>query len=266
MTAAHAEFLEFAHRLADAAGEIILPHFRAAPEVTDKGAPKGRPFDPVTEADRRAEAAIRALIRARYPRDAILGEEHGEEAGTSGRTWIIDPIDGTRAFITGQPLWGTLIALYEGGRPLLGVIDQPYLGERFVGWPGGAEFLVRGARRPLRVRSCARLADAVVSTTHPWGYFDAGERARYERFARAARMSRFGGDCYAYGLIAGGFIDAVAEATLAPWDVAALVPVVEGAGGVITTWEGGPPHEGGRILAAGDRRVHAEAMAILRGE
>jgi len=263
MTSDHRELISFAHELADAAGEVILPYFRRRIDVIDKGAAKGRSFDPVTEADRRAEETIRKLIRARYPGDAIIGEEHGDEAGTSGRTWIIDPIDGTRAFITGQPLWGTLIALYEDDTPVIGMLDQPYMRERFVGFPGGAQLIAGDRMTPLKTRACATLSEAVVSTTHPWSYFDAAERANFERMARTARMSRFGGDCYGYALIACGFLDVIAESPLAVWDVAALIPIVQGAGGVITNWEGGSARLGGRILAAGDARVHAEAMRIL---
>jgi histidinol phosphatase-like enzyme (inositol monophosphatase family) len=252
--------LAFAHRLADAAGAVIRPFFRAGAGVTDKGKAG---FDPVTEADIRAEESMRALIRLERPGDAILGEEHGLEPGTSGLMWVLDPIDGTRAFITGQPLWGTLIALERDGERLIGIIDQPVLRERFIGHAGVAEMHDPAGIHPLKVRACAALADAVVSTTHPWGYFADDERAAFERVARAARMSRFGGDCYAYAMLASGHIDIIVEAELKHWDVAALIPVIENAGGIVTDWSGHPVRDGGRIVAAGDKRAHAETLAIL---
>ena len=254
--------IEFAHRLADAAGEVIRPYFRQRIDVIDKGEAA---FDPVTAADRGAEEVLRALIGRERPDDAILGEEYGYTPGTSGRTWVLDPVDGTRAFITGRHTWGTLIALEEDGQRTLGIIDQPVLRERFIGFDGKTEMHVCGAATPLKTRSCARLADAIVSTTHPWGYFTDSERESFEALAQASRMSYFGGDCYAYGLLAMGYIDVIAESGLRAWDVAALIPVVEGAGGVVTDWNGNPvPTEGGHLIAAGDPRVHAEAVKMLR--
>jgi myo-inositol-1(or 4)-monophosphatase len=256
--------LALAHKLADAAGEVIRPYFRKTIEVIDKSKSGPKPlFDPVTEADRNAESAIRALIKLHRPQDGILGEEHGNEPGTSGRTWIIDPIDGTRAFITGRHTWGTLIALCEDGIPILGIIDQPVLKERFVGRPGSSELISTEGTRSLSTRACPSLATAIVSTTHPWGYFNRNERAGFERVCEAARMSYFGGDCYGYALLAMGFIDVIVEGRLAPWDVAALIPVIENAGGVITDWKGGRFAEGGNVVAAGDPRVHAETLKLL---
>lgn len=252
--------IQFAHALADAAGRVIRPYFRRKIDVIDKGKAM---FDPVTAADKGAEEAIRALIRAERPADGILGEEFGEEPGSSGRVWVIDPIDGTRAFITGQTQWGTLIALNDGGRPVLGVLDQPVLGERFVGTGEGAELVSRGGAAALGTRSCARLEEAVVMTTHPWDYFDASEQQAFRRLAETALLSRFGGDCYAYGLLAMGFVDLIAEDRLKPWDIQALIPIIEGAGGLVTDWHGGTCFDGGHVVAAGDRRVHAQALAIL---
>ncbi len=262
MTALDQATIAFAHRLADTAGEIIRPFFRRRIEVIDKGKSG---FDPVTQADRGAEEALRALIAREHPEDAILGEEHGYQPGTSGRTWVLDPIDGTRAFITGRHTWGTLIALEEGSTRLLGIIDQPVLRERFIGCNGTSEWVSPVGREPLRTRACARLADAVVSTTHPWSFFDAPQRQAFEDLARAARMSTFGGDCYAYALLAMGSIDLIVEAALAPWDVAALIPVIENAGGIVTDWDGNPVGAGGHIIAAGDGRVHADALRALGG-
>ena len=254
------EKLSFANRLADAAGAVIRPYFRRRIEVIDKGKSG---FDPVTLADREAETAMRELIRRERPEDGVLGEEYGEEPGRSGFRWVLDPIDGTRAFITGRPTWGTLIALEKDDERILGIIDQPVLRERFVGYGGCARFRSQDNLSELRTRSCASLAEAAVSTTHPWGYFTATEREGFETVCGRARMSYFGGDCYAYGLLAMGHIDLIVEASLATWDVAALIPIVESAGGVFTDWSGAAVRNGGRVVAAGDPRVHAEAVDLL---
>ena len=254
--------LAFAHRLADAAGEVIRPYFRKRIDVTDKGG--AAYYDPVTEADRRAEEKICELIRKNYPQDAILGEEFGEVAGTSGYRWVIDPIDGTRAFIAGQPLWGTLIALENQGRPVIGVLDQPFLHERFVGTDGQTLFTHAGGTSKLRTRGCGSLADAMICTTHPMLHFGEEEREQYFRVERACRLSRYGGDCYAYALVAMGFVDLVIETDLKRWDVAAIIPIIEGAGGIVTDWNGDPIQGGGNVIAAGDARVHEEAVKILR--
>ncbi len=258
--------IAFAHRLADAAGAVIRPYFRRRLDVDDKGAARGQPFDPVTAADRGAEEALRKIIGAERPQDAILGEEYGATEGTSGRRWVLDPVDGTRAFITGHHMWGTLIALEEGGERVLGIIDQPVLRERFIGYPGTAEVITPEDTTALATRACASLAEAIVTTTHPWSYFSEAEEAGFVRVASAARMSRFGGDCYGYALLAAGYTDLVIESDLKPWDVAALVPVVENAGGIVTDWQGKPLGNDAAtyaIIAAGDRRVHAEAVRLL---
>jgi myo-inositol-1(or 4)-monophosphatase len=257
--------IAFAHRLADAAGETIRPYFRRRIEIADKGAAKGALFDPVTEADKGAERAIRAIIERERPDDGILGEEYGEKPGTTGWRWVLDPVDGTRAFINGRHEWGSLIALEKDERPVLGVIDQPVLGERFVGANGRSALHERGQVAPLRVRDCARIEDAVLCATHPYAYFSAEERAGFRRVSSAVRMSRFGGDCYIYALLAMGFVDVIVESAFHRWDVAALIPVVEGAGGIITNWQGGDCRDGGQTLAAGDARVHEAAMKLLAG-
>lgn len=255
--------IAFANRLADAAGAVIRPYFRARLDVADKG--HGAGFDPVTAADRGAEEVMRRMIAQEHPADAILGEEFGQTGGTSGRRWILDPLDGTRAFITGHHMWGMLVALEQNGERLLGIIDQPVLRERFIGYPGRAEVTTPEGTVPLKTRACASLGHAVVTTTHPWSHFDAKGRAAFERVAASARMSRFGGDCYGYALLAAGYTDLVIESGLKPWDVAALVPVVENAGGVITDWRGQPLGDNDLydVIAAGDARVHAEALKLL---
>lgn len=264
------ETIAFAHRLADAAGEVIRPYFRRRIAVEDKatkngGAKKGAVFDPVTEADRGAEAAIRAIIERERPGDAILGEEFGERAGTSGLRWVLDPVDGTRAFINGRHEWGSLIALEKDGRPALGIVDQPVLGERFLGVNGRAVLRTRAGVEAIRARDCASPGEAVLCCTHPYAYFDEAERAAFARVSDAARMSRFGGDCYIFGLLAMGFCDVIVESHFQRWDVAALIPLVEGAGGVITDWSGGDPSGGGQCVASGDARLHAEVLKLLKG-
>jgi myo-inositol-1(or 4)-monophosphatase len=254
--------LGFAHSLADRSGAVIRPYFRKALAVTSKG---GRAaFDPVTAADRAAERIIRKAILARYPDHGIIGEEYGNVAGKGRYHWVIDPIDGTRAFIMGSPMWGTLIGLTDGSRPTLGLMDQPFTTERF--WSDGLRAHCRrpdGRQRRLRTRPCARLADAILSSTHPDLFASREEATRFGALKSRVLMTRFGGDCYGYCLLAAGCIDLIVEAGLKPYDVVALIPIVEAAGGLITTWEGAPATAGGRIVAAGDERVHQEALAIL---
>ncbi len=258
-----AERLAFAHRLADAAGQVILPFFRQRIDVTEKAATCAGDFDPVTQADRGAEEKIRAMIAEAYPDDAILGEEYGEAPGTSGYRWVLDPVDGTRAFIAGQPMWGTLIALEKNGQRVLGLLDQPFLRERFTGTSEGTEFLSARGSETLKTRPCATLSKAVINTTHPLAHFQPEERDQFFAVEAKARLSRYGGDCYSYALLAMGFIDVVMEARLQTWDTAALVPIVEGAGGVVSDWQGNSITGGGNMLACSDRRVHAEILALL---
>jgi myo-inositol-1(or 4)-monophosphatase len=254
-----APLLDFAGVLADAARAAILPHFRAAHRVADKGAGS---FDPVTEADEAAERAMRALIAEHYPQHGVLGEELGEAPAAGPYRWILDPIDGTRAFVAGLPSWGVLIGLYCDGRPLIGVIDQPYLDERYLGWNDGAELIARGVRRPLRTRACAGLADAILSSTSP-DLFAGEEAAAFARARKRAKLTRYGFDCYAYAMVAAGHIDCVIESGLKVFDIAALIPIVTGAGGVVCTWTGADPSQGGRILACGDPRVRDAAIEAL---
>jgi histidinol phosphatase-like enzyme (inositol monophosphatase family) len=256
------DYVAFAHQLADAAGAAILPYFRRRLRVSNKAA-MGAGYDPVTAADRAAERIMRGAIAARFPGHGVLGEEFASRAGDGRYQWILDPIDGTRAFIAGNPLWGTLIGLVEGGRPILGLMDQPFTKERFWG-SGGRSFMrtPEGETLKIKTRSCAGLADAILTTTHP-DLFGPGEVKGFTRVKDQVRMVRYGGDCYGYCLLAAGFADIVVEAGLKPYDVAALIPIIEGAGGQITTWDGNPAGNGGRIVATGDARVHKEALALL---
>jgi histidinol phosphatase-like enzyme (inositol monophosphatase family) len=254
-------YLELAHTLADRAGAVILPHFRSGIAVDHKG---GEAFDPVTIADRDAEGAIRQLLAEAYPSHGIIGEEFDDTRTDAEHCWIIDPIDGTRSFIMGQPLWGTLLGLTAGGAPLLGMMDQPYTRERF--WSGERNSFFRhdGETRTIQTRACPALGEAILATTSP-DMFTSAEAERFERLSRTVRMRRFGGDCYNYCLLALGQIDLVAEAGLKPFDILPLIPIVERAGGVVTTWSGGDPRDGGRILASGDPQIHAAAIAELSG-
>lgn len=257
--------LAFAEQLAEAARRQTVPRFRATLAVDNKleAQAGGRAFDPVTEADRAAETAIRALIDERYPSHGVHGEEHGLKAADGPYEWTLDPIDGTRAYISGLPLWTTLIALSYEGRPLIGVIDQPYLGERYIGGPDGAIFRCGTIHRPLKVRPCPRLGEATITTTDPF-LFDGAETGGFEQVRRTARLARYGCDAYAYAMVAAGMIDIVIESGLKPYDVRALVPVLEGAGGMLTNWRGEPAYDGGQVIAAGDARAHADALVALK--
>ena len=256
------ELLVFARDIAEAAGQAILPHFRAAIPVEDKGGVAG--YDPVTVADRAAESVIRARIAARHPDHGIRGEEHGWQRGTSAHTWVIDPIDGTRSFILGQLHWATLIALHDGERVVAGVAHQPFVGESFLATVDGPPQWRRGeARRTLATRRCRAIEEAVVATTHHSIFRDEGELAAFHRVADRARLTRYGGDCYAYCLLAMGLIDIVIESSLHAYDVQALIPIVETAGGIFTSWTGGSAEEGGQVLACGDRALHQDVLRRL---
>jgi len=248
-----------AERLADAARVETLRYFRGADLGTES---KTAGFDPVTRADRATEAAMRDLLAELRPDDGILGEEHGRVAGTSGLTWVLDPIDGTRGYISGTPTWGVLIAVADEAGPYLGIIDQPYIGERFLGGPGRAEVTGPLGTRPLGVRRGRDLAQATLFSTFPEVGTPA-ESAAFRRVAAAVRLTRYGCDCYAYALLAAGLIDLVIEAGLQPYDVQAPIAVIEAAGGIVTNWAGGPAHMGGRVLAATTPDLHAAALGLL---
>ena len=252
-----AEYLAFAHELADSAGEVLKQHYRASVAVDYKA-----DASPVTVADRGAERAMRELIGARFPDHGIEGEEFSSEQGAAEFVWSLDPIDGTKAFVIGRPTFGTLIGLLRHGKPILGIIDQCILGERWVGASGDISTW-NGTR--IGVRACPDLSRAVVCATAPEMFGTEEEAAAFRRVAQTARFPVYGGDCYSYGLLAMGFADLIVEASLDLHDFAALVPVIEGAGGIITDWRGQPLERGsdGRVVAAGDRRVHREALAML---
>jgi len=256
------DFAAFVNELATVSGETILPFFRTALSIEDKGRPGS--FDPVTAADHAAETAMRALIRRTFPDHGIIGEEYGQERADAEYVWVLDPIDGTKSFISGMPAWGTLIGLLRSGEPVFGMMSQPFTRERFSGGGGAARYRGPAGERDLRARPCARLSEAVLFTTSPRLMNDA-DRNSFGRVEDAVRLSRYGGDCYAYCMLAAGHVDLVIETELKPYDVLPLVPIIIGAGGMITSWEGGAPHDGGRIIAAGDKRMHKAAMELLKG-
>jgi inositol-phosphate phosphatase/L-galactose 1-phosphate phosphatase/histidinol-phosphatase len=249
-------YIQLASRLADAAGAVIRRYWRTPVAVDDKG-----DQSPVTIADREAEAAMRQIIGQTCPDHGILGEEHGSQHLDAKYVWVLDPVDGTRAFITGKPSFGTLIALWQDGKPLLGVIDQPILKERWLG-VRGRPTLLNG--QEVRCRPCDALDKAALYATGP-EMFEGQDAADFERLRKKVKLPRYGADCYAYALLATGFVDLVCEASLKPYDYAAMVPVIEGAGGVCTDWQGRPLTlaSEGRVLAAGDARLHGMALKVL---
>ena len=257
-TACPQAYIDFAHELADASGGIIRRHFRTPFSVEDKD-----DASPVTVADREAERAMRSMIGQRYPGHGIVGEEFGNERPEAAEVWVLDPIDGTRAFVAGKPIFGTLIALLRDGSPVLGIIDQPILGERWVGAAGAGSRFCGAA---IATRSCAEFGRAILNTTSP-ELFDGADRKTFLRLSESVRSTTYGGDCYAYGLLASGHIDLVVEAGLKTYDFCALVPVVDGAGGRITDWRGGRlgPDSDGRVIAAGDPRMHEKALELFAG-
>ena len=256
------EIIRVAHAMADAARTAILPHFRAVGLTAENKLEAG--FDPVTVADRAAEQAMREILAQARPQDAILGEEFGNKAGTSGLTWVLDPIDGTRGFISGTPTWGVLIALSDENGPIFGIVDQPYIRERFVGGFGVAQISGPSGEHALKTRTTQDLSEAILFTTFPEiGTED--ERRAFETVEREVQLTRYGMDCYAYALIAAGQVDIVIEAGLNAYDIQAPIAVIEAAGGVVTDWQGNPVHEGGQVLAAANATLHAKALEKLRG-
>ncbi|MDI1345749.1 MAG: histidinol-phosphatase [Pseudolabrys sp.] len=254
-------FTSFVDQLATASGDTILPFFRTALAIENKLA---RGFDPVTAADRAAEDAMRSLIRQNFPEHGILGEEYGAEHTDAEYVWVLDPIDGTKSFISGMVAWGTLIGLMRFGEPVYGMMHQPFTRERFSGDSGAAHYRGPAGNRDLRVRACETLSDALLFTTSPL-LMNAADRASFKKVEDKVKLSRYGGDCYAYCMLAAGQIDLVIETELKPHDIVALIPIILGAGGIVTTWENGPPQAGGRIVAAGDARTHAAALELLNG-
>ena len=250
---------EFMRRIAAAAAAETLPRFRQSGAVVNK---LESGFDPVTEADREAEKAIRALINAHYPGHGILGEEFGAENIDAEYVWVIDPIDGTRSFISGVPLWGTLVGLTRNGDAIAGMMAQPHIGELFYANDDGAHLEGRGASGRLATRDTRKLSEATLCTTTPV-LFQGELRSAFDRLEASCRLSRYGTDCYAYCMLAAGHVDLVVEIGLQTYDIVALIPIIEKAGGKITTLDGGPAEQGGGIVAAANAHLHEAAMEAL---
>jgi myo-inositol-1(or 4)-monophosphatase len=254
-------YADFARELAALAGSTILPLFRN-PLAVDNKLVEG--FDPVTEADRSAEQAMRRMITASFPDHGIIGEEFEPKPARSEFCWVLDPIDGTRSFICGMPTWTTLIALVCQERPILGIVSQPFVGELFIGGPYGS-WCERGSdRRGLSVHPAAGIGSAILTTVAPEIYRSEKQRRVLHQMCSRTRMTRFGGDAYFFVMLASGFVDIAMDAGLAIYDIAALVPIIEGAGGIVTTWDGGDASRGGDILAAGSAGLHASALALMK--
>ena len=255
------EMRAFLRELAAAAAAQTLPRFRQPAEVANKYTVG---FDPVTEADREAERAIRALIERRFPGHGIVGEEFGAANAEAEHVWVIDPIDGTRAFISGLPLWGTLVGLKRAGRAVAGMMSQPFTGEIFMADAQGAFYEGPGGPRRLATRATARLADATLCTTTP-ALFSGAARAAYDRLESQVRLARYGTDCYAYCMLAAGNVDLVVETGLQPYDITALIPIIERAGGIVTRLDGGAAELAGDIVAAANPALHKAALEVLNG-
>jgi myo-inositol-1(or 4)-monophosphatase len=253
------DFSSFVDQLATASGDTILPFFRTALAIENK---KAGGFDPVTAADRAAEQSMRTLIRKQFPGHGILGEEYGSERTDAEYVWVLDPIDGTKSFISGVLAWGTLIGLMRFGEPVFGMMNQPFTRERFSGDGGAARYRGPAGNRDLHVRGCTGIDDALLYTTSPL-LMSRDDRAAFGRLEDRVKLSRYGGDCYAYCMLAAGLIDLIIETEIKPYDIVAIIPIVTGAGGIVTTWDNGPAQGGGRIIVAGDRRVHQAALDIL---
>ncbi len=246
-----------------ASAQAILPLFRADHGLENKFA-EGRGFDPVTEADKGAERAIRALLAERVPDHGVIGEEYGEDRPDAEFVWVLDPVDGTRAFVAGLPVWTTLIALRYQGRPVLGSIGQPFIGELFIGHAGGSRLIDTKGTRSLKVRDCPTFSSAIIATTDPEGCFGPAEMSAWQAVRKATRLARLGCDAYAYAMVAAGTLDLVMEAGLKSWDIECAVPLIEGAGGQVSDWRGEAiGKHGGQALITGDPACQAQALDLL---
>ncbi len=257
------EYLRFAQTLVRQVGKELLSRFRTDLVVDDKSA--GHGFDPVTDVDKKVERLMRDAITRQYPEHGIVGEEYGDHPG-NGLTWVIDPIDGTRAFMTGMLHWGSLLGLSDGLRPIIGTMYQPFVDELFWGIPREAGYLHGTKQSTICTRQCGALADAVMGTTGPEFFRQTQELEGLKRLRDRVLFTRFGGDCYVFAMVAMGQLDIGLEASLKPCDIQPMIPIIEGAGGIVTTWEGGDASQGGRVIAAGDPHIHAKAVEILQGE
>ena len=255
------ELTNFAVSLARASEAEILPYFRRNTTIEVK---PHVDWDPVTEGDRAGERIIRKLIEARFPDHGINGEEYGIKPGKSGFTWVLDPIDGTRSFVCGIPTWATLIALYAEGKPVIGVMNQPFVGDLFYGNPEGAWNNYCGSIEPVRARKNVKLADATAGTTAPELYRSEQDQQAFQNLRKAVKLMRYGGDAYFYSVLAAGHIDIALDAGLQPYDIGALIPIIKGAGGAVGSWNGSIPAEGGNIICAGSESLLEAAIAVMQ--
>jgi myo-inositol-1(or 4)-monophosphatase len=255
------ELTAFALELAQRSAEVILPYFRKQVDVDVK---KSVVWDPVTEGDRAGERVMRAMIEERYPDHGILGEEFGVKESRSGFTWVLDPIDGTRAFICGMPTWATLIGLMRDGEPLIGVMNQPFVGETFYANSAGSWSIHQGQRRGLATRPYRPLQEAIITTTAPELYRSETEKAVLARMSKSTRLTRYGGDAYFFCVMAAGQVDIAMDAHMEAYDIAPLIPIIRGAGGVVCTWDRGDPSRGGNVIAASCEKTLEEALSVIR--
>ena len=258
------QLLDAACRAADAAAAVTCQYFRSDMHIENKATENA--FDPVTEADRLAELVIRENLNRDFPDIGFYGEEHEVVVGNSELMWVVDPIDGTRAFMSGMPLWGTLIGLYDGQKAIAGVMDQPILKERYLATSTLAQLQNCEETKVLATRSGISLEQAVFYCTTPDMFTQTLDRKRFDRVKNGALLTRYGGDCYAYALLAAGFVDVVLDCDLKPYDIVALIPLIEAAGGVVTNWEGNSAVDGGYVVAAGSSALHKQVLALLQAE
>ncbi|MFT5896831.1 MAG: histidinol phosphatase-like enzyme (inositol monophosphatase family) [bacterium] len=256
------ELLAAANQAADVAAQITMRYFRHALQVDNKAGEHA--FDPVTQADKEAELAIRDILTSAFPNVGFYGEEHEAIESESGLTWVVDPIDGTRAFMSGMPLWGTLIGLFDGEKAVLGLMDIPFSEERFTAANGLSYLQNRHGRQALVTRKGVPLADATMYCTTPDMFDTELSKKRFSLVKESARLTRYGGDCYSYALLAAGHVDIVLDCDLQPYDITALIPVIEGAGGVVTNWHGNSAEDGGFVLASGSRAIHDQTLELLQ--
>jgi len=258
------DLMAAAERAADAAAQITMSYFRHPLNVDNKAGLGA--FDPVTQADREAELAIRQILGEAFPQVGFYGEEHDQVRSECGLTWVVDPIDGTRAFMSGMPLWGTLIGLFDGQNAILGLMDQPFFKERFLAMNGRSELRNNDGTHLLKSRSGVALSGATLYCTTPDMFSEGSPLARFTAVKNAVQLTRYGGDCYAYGLLAAGHVDLVLDCDLKPFDIQALIPLIEAAGGVVTNWQGESAVDGGFVVASGSPALHEQTLALLQSD
>ncbi len=255
------DYMVFGQSILEEAGDIALQYFRTSLVVDNKKADGG--FDPVTQADKAVETFIRQRLAAEFPDHGIIGEEFGTSNTQHPIQWIIDPIDGTRSFMTGMTGWGILLGMINDGVPAIGFMHQPYIGETWIGSASGTRFLRNGKSTNVVARRNIKIADSVLYSTHPEMFQNPQGLRNFGKLSKQVKLMRFGGDCYAYCLLAMGFIDIIVEDDLQPYDILPLIPIIEGAGGITTDLAGNPPHQGGLVVTAASRELHEQALKSM---